>query len=195
MILDNSRREKFALAVFQGLNHTAAAIQAGYKPSRARFTASRLATNGNVRERIRELHEEAKTPAVMDERERQEVLSEIGRGRLSDFIEVDKNGAIEKVNIKGAHSAALQEVAVTEFTGGKEGRARERSTRVKLHNPMAAIAELNKMDGAYPAVHIDLDWGKPFKELLARLYGYIPPGEVPQKIPKEAESLATTPEH
>lgn len=77
--LKNYRHEKFALALFKGMSQKDAAIGAGYKPSRARQTASRLATNGNIVARILELHQKAESDAIMSVRERKERLSEIAR--------------------------------------------------------------------------------------------------------------------
>lgn len=149
MVLKNIRHEKFALALFQGMSQTKAALKAGYAPKWIRSAASHLSTNFNIIKRIEELGQVAESMAVMSVQERQERLSEIARARLSDFIEVGEDGAIKKIDIKTGHSAALQEVVVTEFTGGKDQRARERSTKVKLHDPVRSIAELNKMDHIY----------------------------------------------
>lgn len=77
--LKNNRHEKFALAIFKGMSQTAAAIEAGYKPSRARYTASRLATYGNIRKRIEELNEKATSPAILSVKERKERLTELAQ--------------------------------------------------------------------------------------------------------------------
>lgn len=182
--LHNDRHEKFALALFQGKRKQDAAIEAGYKPSRARFTGYRLATYGHIRARLNEMHELARSEAVMPVLERKERLSEIGRARLSDFIEVKPDGSISKVNIKGAHSAALQEITVTEFVGGPEGRAKDRSTKVRLHDPVKSMAELSKLDGAYPAANVlklevepGEQMGKVLENLLRGLRGYTQPDE------------------
>ena len=183
-ILKNSRHEKFCLALVKGMSQTDAAIDAGYKKSRARFTGSELVTYSNIIERRAELSKLAQSSTIMTARQRKERLSEIGNARLSDFIEVDKGGKITSIDIKGAHSGALQEVNVSEFAGGKGQRTRERSTKLKLHNPMQAIDLLNKMEGEYPTVKIDIDFGKPFRELLNRLHGY---QEEPAPAIEEAE--------
>ena len=89
-----------------------------------------------------------------------------------------------KVNIKGAHSAALQEVTVTEFVGGPDGRAKDRSTKVKLHDPVKSMAELSKLDGAYPpsnVLKLEVEPGDKLanvlENLLRGLRGYTPPDE------------------
>ncbi len=47
-VLMNIRHEKFARAIFKGMNQTQAAIEAGYKPSRARKTGSELGTKRDI---------------------------------------------------------------------------------------------------------------------------------------------------
>jgi len=190
--LHNDRQEKFALALFKGMTKQAAAIEAGYKPSRARFTGYKLATYRHIQERIKEMHELARSDAVMPVIERKERLSEIARARLSDFIEVKEDGSISKVNIKGGHSAAIQEVTVTEFVGGPEGRAKDRSTKVKLHDPVKSMAELSKLDGAYPAANVlklevepGEEMGKVLENLLRGLRGYTPPETPPADPPED----------
>ena len=182
--LHNDRHEKYALARFKGKTKQDAAIEAGYKVSIARFTGYKLATYRHIQERLREMHELARSDAVMPVIERKERLSEIARARLSDFIEVKEDGSISKVNIKGAHSAALQEITVTEFVGGPEGRAKDRSTKVKLHDPVKSMAELSKLDGAYPPSNVlklevepGDELGRVLENLLRGLRGYTPPDE------------------
>ncbi len=148
-ILLNIRHELFVHALFKGMTGTAAAIEAGYKPSRARETGYRLATYGHIIDRIAELGAKLETETVMPILERMERLSEIARARLSDFIEINEDGSIQSINIKGLHNAALQEVTVTEFSGGRGQQAKELSTRVRLHDPVRPIAEMNKMDKLY----------------------------------------------
>lgn len=52
-ILENQRHELFAQGLAQGMSADRAYSEAGYKPDRPH--ASRLATNGNIRQRVEEL--------------------------------------------------------------------------------------------------------------------------------------------
>ncbi len=169
--LKNNRHERFALAILKGMNQTQAAIDAGYKKSRARFTGRDLATYGHIIDRIRELQGEVKSDAIMTVQERQGRLSEIARANLVDFV--DKDGDI---TLEAPNSGALQELAVHKWHGGKEGRASSESKKVKLHSPMTAIDLLNKMGGDYPPSKVELEPGKELGEvlsaLLSRLRGY-----------------------
>ncbi len=154
-ILKNSRHEKFAQAIFKGRNQTEATIEAGYKKSRARFTGRDLATYSHIIERIKELHGATETSAIASVVERKEVLTEIIRGRFSHFI--DTEGNIVELTEENLKSAALQEVKIVEFVGGKGGRAKEKSTTVKLYSPSQAIDLLNKMEKIYAEGSVVID--------------------------------------
>lgn len=142
-VLSNARQELFAQTWFKGEPVTSAAIVAGYAPKWAASIASRLSRNVNVLARYKELQQKAEDHSVATVQERKQVLTEIARGRFADFT---ANLTTEKLK-----SAALQEIKVTTSPGGK-------TTTIKLHNPIHAIAELNKMEGIYsdgPSVNVD----------------------------------------
>lgn len=173
-VLKNKRHEKFALALFQGKTQQDAAIEAGYKPSRARFTASRLVTNGNILARILELGQKAESDAIMSVRERKEKLSEIGRGNIPDFI--TEEGI--KVNKDSPHVGAVSEITSVTRVFRKNGEPVV-ITKLKLHPPVTAIDLLNKMGGDYPppnVLKLEVDPGEKWEpmlvNLLSRLRGY-----------------------
>lgn len=150
-MLKNKRYEKFALAIFKGMSQKDAAIEAGYKPSRARQTASRLVTNGDIKARLHELQQEVAKGIVEDKiaatQEIMEVLTEIIRARFNDFV--DEDGHLDIAGKDKLKNAALQELKTTRWTGGKDERASSITTTMKLRDPIAAIQELNKMRGSY----------------------------------------------
>jgi len=80
--LKNKRHEKFALALFKGMSQKDAAIEAGYKPSRARQTAHELVTKSDISIRIKELAGKTEAETVMTVKERKERLSELGREEI-----------------------------------------------------------------------------------------------------------------
>ena len=90
--LRNNRHEKFALCLLKGMSQKDAAIEAGYKPSRAYQTASRLVRNGKVSERLQELQQAAEDASIASVIEGKQKLTEIARARISDFVRVDANG-------------------------------------------------------------------------------------------------------
>ena len=87
--LKNNRHERFVLGLLKGKTQTAAAIEAGYSPKWARSFASDLCTKPNVRARKRELEAVVSVKVVREtianREERQEILTEIARGKLPDY--------------------------------------------------------------------------------------------------------------
>lgn len=146
-ILKNSRHEKFSLNIFKGMSLHDAAIEAGYSPNHIDQAGSRLYRNVKILARIKELNEAAEDDTIASVKERKEVLTEVIRGRFTHFIDIDGN--IIELTEENLKSAALQEVRVTQFTGGKDGRAKENTTTIKLHSPIQAIDLLNKMEKIY----------------------------------------------
>lgn len=159
-ILKNNRHEKFALAIFKGMSQKDAAIEAGYvnKGSAIDVHASRLIRNAKIFDRIQELHKQVGCEGIMSVRERKERLSEIARARLTDFVEAGADGSWINIGLESAHSAALQEVtSKTEYD--ENGSKPTIITKVKVHDPIRAISELNKMDGAYAPVQQEVIGG------------------------------------
>ena len=143
------KQEIFTRNLFSGMNQYDAYREAGYAvATQTRNTinanASRLANNVNVLARLEELNQKVEDASIASVIERKQVLSEIVRGRFADFM--------THLTAEKLQSAALQEIRIVEFTGGKDGRAKEKSTTIKLHSPIQAIAELNKMERIYEAV-------------------------------------------
>ena len=82
-ILRNTRQEKFAQNLAKGMTTAAAYRKAGYKPSTAH--AARLAANGSIRERVREIM----TPAVEAvEASVERVLEEMSRLAFYDMTQI-----------------------------------------------------------------------------------------------------------
>ncbi len=75
--LKNARHEKFVLNLVKGMTQTQAAIEAGYTPSRARFTGRDLATNSHIIARREELQESTASKDVLTVTQRKERLSEL----------------------------------------------------------------------------------------------------------------------
>lgn len=162
-ILKNARHEKFAIALLKGMSQTDAAIEAGYKPSRAYETSSRLVRNGNIIARRVELQSKVASDAVMSALERKERLSEIARARLIDFIQAGADGAYITVGPESLHNAALKEVrSRTEYNS--DGANAAVITELKLHDPVKSIAELNKMD------NIGVEGGKTINIITKEVY-------------------------
>ena len=128
------KQEDFCRLYFESGNGTQSALAAGYSPKTAYVMACENLNKPKIADRINAIRQQAVDASIMNYQERQQVLTEIGRGRFADFM---TNLTPEKLR-----SAALQELRITEGTGGK-------STVIKLHDPTKAIDLLNKMDGSY----------------------------------------------
>lgn len=174
-ILKNSRHEIVAQERFQGKSLQEALEKAGYSPKWARSAGSRLLTNVNIIERLRELHEKAASDAVMTVQRRKERLSEIAEARISDFVSCDEHGTHINIGLESAHSAAISEVKTRKEYSDK-GTTEAEMTRLKLHDPVRSIDLLNKMGGDYPASKVEVEPGKELgavlSGLLERLRGY-----------------------
>lgn len=145
------KQEAFALNLFKGLSQREAYIQAGYSsralPATLDKLAYELARSPKISSRFVELCAEVKNDAIAEVQERQETLTEIMRGRFGQFA--DEEGHLDIPDKEALNSAALHEVKTTHFIGGKDGRASETTTTIKLRDPISAIQELNKMDHIY----------------------------------------------
>lgn len=133
------KQEIFCLKYIELGNVTQAALLAGYSPKTAQVIGSENLSKPMIISRIQELRQAAEDATVATVLERKQVLTEITRGRFADFV--GKGLTSEKLR-----SAALQEIKVTEFSAGETST---KKTTIRLHSPIQAIAELNKMDGIY----------------------------------------------
>lgn len=144
----NPRQEKFCLSYFSGMPVYQAYLDAGYSPQYATTAGSRLSKNVKIVARLAELQEAADSAKVMDVRERKERLSEIARAKLTDFQTAGADGSWIDIGPENPSAAALQEITSrTEYDD--DGSHPSVITKVKVHNPMQAIAELNKMEHIY----------------------------------------------
>ncbi len=155
------KQERFTLNLFQGMNQRKAYVEAGYSCKMALATvdaaASRLAHNVKVLERLAELKQKAEDVSVMSVLERKQRLSEIGRAKLTDFMELGQDGSWVNIGTETPQGGAIQEIhSRTEYDD--DGAHPTVHTSVKLHDPIKAIDLLNKMERVYGAdttVNID----------------------------------------
>jgi len=135
MVRLTQKQETFCLKYFELGNPGEAAIVAGYSPKTASVIASENLTKPKIINRLQKLQQVAEDVSVANVLERKQVLSEIVRARFGDFW-------------KGLNDENLQSAALQEITRNEIGDAII-STKVKLHSPIHAIAELNKMEKVY----------------------------------------------
>lgn len=147
----NQRHELFCQAIFTGKSATEAYISAGYSTKSAYSCGQRLLKSAEIRARIKELNDMALTDKVMSVSERKERLSEIARARYSDFVTAGPDGSWIDIGPEKVNSAAICEVkSKTEYDDN--GDKPSVIISVKLHDPIRAINELNKMEGAHAPI-------------------------------------------
>lgn len=151
--LKNVRHELFVQGILAGKTQQQAVIDAGYSPKSAPAQGTFLIKNTKIKERLQLLIVAADGEAIMSVKERKERLSEIARARLVDFVEVGADGAYISAGLESLHSAALQEVISTTKYNHDSSEAAI-LTRLKLHDPVKAMAELNHMEGQYAPLEI-----------------------------------------
>jgi len=146
------KQENFVNLIFQGKTQREAWIGAGYSskyaPSIIDANACRLAHKSKVEARLEEMRQEVKSTLIADETERKEILSEIARARLTDYTTCGPDRDITSVGPESPNTAALQEIT-THTDYDKDGAGQAVVTKVKLHDSVKAIAELNKMEKTY----------------------------------------------
>jgi len=154
--LKNTKYEIFAQAVAKGMSQKDAAIKAGYSPKTAIQRGSQLFTMLNIQCRINELLEKAADNTIMSVIERKRKLTELGRGNLGDYLVCPPDGHPtiafdDDTPNKGAVAGLEQTIVIS------KDDIEVRNRKIKLHDPVKAIAELNKMDGAYPKQELDIN--------------------------------------
>jgi len=157
------KQENFVLNLFNGMSQYESFLKAGYANNKDRAIIDKnacvLAKKGNILVRLAKLREEARLPDVASFEERQKVLTEITRARMTDFMTCSADGVwMHNIGEETLNTAALKRVDTTTMPFVSSGMPKENSdgqtesvilTKVELINPIEAIKELNKMDGSY----------------------------------------------
>ena|SRR3990167_1509997 len=134
-----AKQEAFCVNYFQDRNATKAAIKAGYSPHLITYHSNNLLENVSIRAKIAELEAKVEAAAIGTVSERKKRLTEIYRANLTDFV--NANGDIQL-----KPSAAVAELVIEEHIVDQEASLSIRTKRLKLRDPIAAIAEQNKME-------------------------------------------------
>ena len=134
----SDKREAFCVFYDVLKNATKAAEKAGYSLRTAYSIGCELLTKPEIRERLAELAaNRPPDPDVADVQERKQTLSKVVRSTYADFT--DERGNLDISDREKLRTPAIQELKSTDIMG-------VRSTTLKLRDPIAAIAELNKME-------------------------------------------------
>ena len=136
--LKNARREKFCLNLVSGMSQAEAARSAGYSPKNCVKFGAALATFIDVRVRLMELRDILASENIMSVAKRKERLTEIAQANLRDYY--NSGGSLNPFG-DTPNPGALAEVSYDPVE--------ETITKVKLHDSIKAISELNKMERIY----------------------------------------------
>lgn len=152
------KQEAFCRLFFEnGNNATQAALAAGYSQKNARRIASENLTKLDISERIAAMRQMALDASIGTVQEREQRLTEIYRARLTDFMTAGADGSWIDIGPENPNAGAIQEItSKTEYD--KDGSNPAVITKIKLHDPVKAIAEQNKMNHVYetnPTVNVD----------------------------------------
>lgn len=155
-----AKQEKFAQNLFIGMSQFAAykdAYQVSYARSAIDSHASRLAKVGKIRARFKELQETTNSDKVMSVAERKTRLTEIARARLTDYQESGMDGGWINIGKESPNTGAIREIVST-TRYDENGAHPTLVTRIRLHDPIQAIQELNKMEKVYSeALPVNID--------------------------------------
>lgn len=147
--------ELFALAYFSGKSATESAKEAGYSPTGIAKQGYRLSQNAVIQARVRELQVQAEDDKVATVLERKHRLTEIIRARYPDFVECGADGAWVNIGPETPNAGAIAEIHSRTEYDEKTSKGMI-YTSVKLHDPVKAIAELNKIEGSYAPTRTDI---------------------------------------
>ena len=137
------KQETFCLKYFELGNATEAALIAGYRPRSVRSVASENLTKPDIQARINELRKTVEGASIASVEERKQILTEITRGRLTDFLADGEPELTKETPNAGAAAEFYKRHGFNKQGDPIVTKA------IKLHNPIQAISELNKMERIY----------------------------------------------
>jgi len=165
------KQETFCTEYFRTRDAMQSAITAGYSPKSVTCTAYRLLDNARISVRLDELNQAAEDASIATVVERKQRLTEIARANIPDYVD-DVSIRVDK---ESPNVGAVSEITTRTRVYRNEPVV---ITNLKLHNPIQAIAELNKMERIYEpdgaTVNVDnrkveINIGDPKEKLLSLL--------------------------
>lgn len=140
----SEKQRRFVREYLQDCNATQAAIRAGYSPKSANVNGPRMLVNAGVAAEIsRQQAEKVKQLDISADR----VLKEVARIAFSDmrdYVEVTAKGVRAKPMDELTDDQAAAVAEVRDVIVGKR-----RTTRIKLHDKLAALEKLSRHLGLY----------------------------------------------
>lgn len=133
----SDRQQRFVVAFLKSGNGSAAVRAAGYSPHRADVTASKLKKDVKVAAVIAAARQELFKSRIPSLEEAMATLGDIMRGRVGNFITPAGDIDLGKVRDAGPEVAAVDRTVGNNVSNSK----------LKLRDPVAAIAQLAKLAG------------------------------------------------
>jgi len=139
------KHEAFVLALLSGMTAADAARKAGYgrKNINVRIIAWELLQREDIQKRLTEVMEATTDDGVLSLLQRKQVLSQIARASLKDYQ--DENGHFRPLDDDTPNPSAIAEV-IYKYDPVKR---QAYPSMVRLRDPVDAIIELCRLDGAY----------------------------------------------
>lgn len=153
-MLTNIRHERFAQGIAQGKPASTAYIDAGYKARgrSAENAASRLLGNVGVAQRVRELADELRKPAIANADELQTFLTTVIRGEDEHGVGMDEDHVTKDGFIVKVRPSFRDRIKASELLMRAQGVFAQQDARAD--GELAAIAEaLARADEADRAVN------------------------------------------
>lgn len=139
---------------------TNAAIAAGYSAKTAYSAGSRLLKNVEILNAINAALRPGEVAAICDIQERKIILSEVARGKASDYLFSGKDGSFISYGSDSPNQRAVAGITTKTASGqteeGEEGEKGKKASaddtiiqKLEMRDAIKAIDVLNKMDGVY----------------------------------------------
>ena len=168
------KQETFCLKYFELGNASEAARIALYSPKTAATIGRENLQKPQIIERIDQLRQATIDASIASVVERKQRLTEIARANIPDYVQEDGI----RLNGQSPNTGAVSEIT-TKTKMLSNGPAV--ITNLKLHNPIQARAELNKMDGAYAPIKMAGADGEP---LIPPMLIFVLPNGVEVRPPR-----------
>ena len=142
-----TQKEQIAVNHFLANGSKTEAYKAGYscknmKPASINRAAFGLFERPPVKAEVDRMNEEARKNAIMSREEALGILSQIGRGKITNYLTEDGEIDVSKVASQGGSD--VEELTVTETEGESFSRSQR---KLKVRNPVQAIERLAKLEG------------------------------------------------
>lgn len=172
------KQQAFVIEYIKDFNGTQAAIRASYSKRSAAEQAYDLLRLPQIQNAIRIAIASRKNEAIADIAERQTILTEIARGRCSDYLFCGKDGSYISFGDDSPNQRAVAGITTHTKAGdtnqsadGKKAKSEDTIIqKIDMRDPVKAIDVLNKMDRLY-IQQIEVSTSEDLQAFLATIDG------------------------